>query len=236
MKQHDTFYTETLYPFQDGVLNTVRQSGLPFYLTGGTALSRGYFHHRYSDDLDFFVNDRTDYQELVGKGIELLTENQEKYGYRVDIQTIRRTETFSQVFLFSLDNECMLKIDMVNDIAFRVGDVFEHETLGKIDTWENILSNKCAALYRYEPKDIADIWCIAGNRRFSWSEILRDAKEKDAGIEPLAIAEILATFPLDMVSTIKWTFAPDTENFLSDLKKISTSLLYGRENIPPVRI
>ena len=28
-----------------------------FYLTGGTALGRCYLNHRYSDDLDFFVND-----------------------------------------------------------------------------------------------------------------------------------------------------------------------------------
>ncbi|MBW7858763.1 MAG: nucleotidyl transferase AbiEii/AbiGii toxin family protein [Leptonema sp. (in: Bacteria)] len=26
---------------------------LPFFLTGGTALSRFYLNHRYSDDLDF---------------------------------------------------------------------------------------------------------------------------------------------------------------------------------------
>ena len=30
-------------------LKTLNQ---PFYLTGGTAVSRGYLHHRYSDDLD----------------------------------------------------------------------------------------------------------------------------------------------------------------------------------------
>ena len=28
-----------------------------FYLTGGTAASRGYLNHRFSDDLDLFVND-----------------------------------------------------------------------------------------------------------------------------------------------------------------------------------
>ncbi len=27
----------------------------PFYLTGGTALSRHYFNHRYSDDIVLFV-------------------------------------------------------------------------------------------------------------------------------------------------------------------------------------
>ena len=234
MNQYDAFYTEKLYPFQDGVLNIVRKSGLPFYLTGGTALSRGYFQHRYSDDLDFFVNNSTVYPDLVGKCIGLLTENQGTYGFRVDAQTIRRTATFSQVLLTSLKDECLLKIDLVNDIAFRVGDVAEHETLGALDTWENILSNKCAALYRFEPKDIADIWCISRNRRFSWAQILHDAKEKDGGIEPMAIAEILSTFPKDMVSVIKWTNAPEVESFISDLKRISTALLSGRENIPPL--
>lgn len=50
------YYEENLYRLQNGVLNIVRTSGTPFYLTGGTALSRGYYRHRYSDDLDFFVN------------------------------------------------------------------------------------------------------------------------------------------------------------------------------------
>jgi len=40
----------------------VKKSGTPFYLTGGTALSRGYFNHRYSDDLDLFVNNHKDKQ------------------------------------------------------------------------------------------------------------------------------------------------------------------------------
>jgi len=40
------FYTKVLYPLQEKVL-TVFQ-GLPFYLTGGTALSRGYYQHRFS--------------------------------------------------------------------------------------------------------------------------------------------------------------------------------------------
>jgi len=37
-----------LYPLQDGVLRIVQGLALPFYLTGGTALSRHYFAHRHS--------------------------------------------------------------------------------------------------------------------------------------------------------------------------------------------
>ena len=51
------YYEENLYPLQDGVMSTISKCGVRFFLTGGTALSRAYYNHRYSDDLDFFVND-----------------------------------------------------------------------------------------------------------------------------------------------------------------------------------
>jgi len=41
-----------------------------FYLTGGTALGRFYLNHRYSEDLDFFVNADPEFKEkhiLIGK-------------------------------------------------------------------------------------------------------------------------------------------------------------------------
>jgi predicted nucleotidyltransferase component of viral defense system len=52
-----TFYFNHLYPFQDQILQVLSRIDTGFYLTGGTALSRGYLNHRFSDDLDFFVND-----------------------------------------------------------------------------------------------------------------------------------------------------------------------------------
>ena len=51
------FYFDTLYPLQDRVLKVINTVETDFYLTGGTASSRGYLHHRFSDDLDLFVND-----------------------------------------------------------------------------------------------------------------------------------------------------------------------------------
>lgn len=48
-------YSSYLYPLQDKVLKLLDDK-TPFYLTGGTTLSRIYYHHRYSDDLDFFLN------------------------------------------------------------------------------------------------------------------------------------------------------------------------------------
>src|SRR4030042_5868977 len=66
------FYSAKLYPFMDRVLALIRQADTAFYLTGGTALGRHYLHHRYSDDLDLFVNAAGDFREQVKKAMEAL--------------------------------------------------------------------------------------------------------------------------------------------------------------------
>ena len=58
------FYSK-LYAVQDEVLKLVQDENVDFYLTGGTALSRGYLNHRYSDDLDFFINKASDFKLQV---------------------------------------------------------------------------------------------------------------------------------------------------------------------------
>ena len=69
------YYEEKLYPLQDGVLNTLHQSDSDFFLTGGTALSRAYYNHRYSDDLDFFLSQSETYDEQLDKVLALLEES-----------------------------------------------------------------------------------------------------------------------------------------------------------------
>lgn len=64
------YYNNILYPLQDRITPLFKDS--PFYLTGGTALSRGYYNHRYSDDLDYFVNDHPDFQRITERQIEKL--------------------------------------------------------------------------------------------------------------------------------------------------------------------
>jgi len=64
------YYDKLLYPLQDKVIPAFQDS--PFYLTDGTALSRGYYNHRYSDDLDYFVNDHPDFLRIAERQIEKL--------------------------------------------------------------------------------------------------------------------------------------------------------------------
>jgi predicted nucleotidyltransferase component of viral defense system len=50
----EAHYLDKLYPVQDKILQAFSAGKIRHYLTGGTALSRSYLHHRYSDDLVFF--------------------------------------------------------------------------------------------------------------------------------------------------------------------------------------
>jgi hypothetical protein len=53
---------QQLYKLQDRAIAALQDVLQGFYLTGGTALDRFYLHHRYSEDLDFFINAADDYK------------------------------------------------------------------------------------------------------------------------------------------------------------------------------
>jgi hypothetical protein len=68
----EDYYLNTLYPLQDKILQFISAADNSFYLTGGTALSRAYLHHRFSDDLDLFVNNDETYKKQVECIFQLL--------------------------------------------------------------------------------------------------------------------------------------------------------------------
>ncbi len=234
MNLSEKYYMENLYPLQDGVLNIVKKFGIPFYLTGGTALSRGYFHHRYSDDLDLFVNQDARYPEYVQELFHQLEAAQAALKFSIDYQRVKTSENFTQFFVCKSigQEEVTLKIDAVNDVAMHYGGFEEHAVLGRIDSWQNMLSNKITALFRFEAKDVADLWVLAKHCAFDWMTILEEARTKEAGIDPVVVYEILTSFPKDAVTTVKWSIPVTAERFTQDLIQIATDILHGRENRP----
>ena len=230
MKQSASFYRDILYPFQDGILNIVRQLNTPFYLTGGTALGRHYFNHRFSDDLDLFVNSEPNYSRHVAQILNALEENQKQFNFAIDYRRLRKEEHYTQIFLTQLENAADLKLDLINDIAAHYGELEHSKTMGLIDNWRNILSNKLAAAFRYEAKDFADIWIIAKHKPIAWREIITEAKTKEAGIDPLALFEIFSSFPADEIASVKWNIPIDQNNFLADLATIGDDIFKGKEN------
>jgi len=208
----------------------VRKLNTPFYLTGGTALSRYYFHHRFSDDLDLFLNNNKSYNSYVEDVFSALEENQAVGEYFIDYQRLRKEENYAQFFLKKIISPENMDVELKIDIVARYGAFAHSETLGLVDSWRNILSNKLSALFRYEAKDFVDIWIIAKKKTFHWKEIIPEAKTKEVGVDPIAIFEILKSFPSDVLSSIKWNIQVDEKAFISDLSIIADDIFYGNEN------
>ena len=232
MNLQGKYYTKKLYPFQDGVLNIVKKLNTPFYLTGGTALSRGYFNHRYSDDLDLFMNQRDDYSQNVQLLLKGFEKAQKDGVFAVDYNRLQKFENYTQFMLLKRieDEDISLKVDVVNDIAIRYGDLHYNDLLGAIDSWQNILSNKLAAIFRYEAKDVADIWTIAKQRQFDWMNLVQEAKTKEAAIDPVILFEILKSFPEAELAYVKWITPVDSKVFKKELDQIAEDILHGRHN------
>ncbi len=214
------FYFKLLYPFQDQVLNVIRQVNTGFYLTGGTAASRGYLQHRFSDDLDFFVNDDDRFGLWVERLIQTLSQTNQAW----QCQVLMKEERFARLNLTT--SKLQLKIEMVNDVPARVGSVQEHPILGRLDTAENILANKVTALLdREEPKDLADIWAFCCRMNLSLQDAITHAESKAAGVFPADLARLLCSATVEGWQVIRWIEAPPVEQFLEQLNSLGEQLL-----------
>lgn len=218
----DAFYTDKLYPFMDRVLSLIGAAESSFYLTGGTALDRHYLHHRYSDDLDLFVNQAVDFRGQVRKALEVIRSG----GIAFEVGTA--ADDFVRVLI--RQGETPLKVDFINDVAFHYGDLEEAPFYPRIDHWRNILSNKLCALSRREPKDIADILSIARRFSFAWPEIFDEARQKDLWVEPLEISRTIQEFPVELLKAVKWVQPVDPGLFAADLNTIHQDIFHGRAN------
>jgi len=220
---HADYYQNILYPLQDKVLKIVGKLPVGFYLTGGTALSRTYLHHRYSDDLDFFVNGAVDFKTQVNTIIKALTDA----GHPID--TSVADDGFARIFVF--DGSSSLKLDFVNDVPFRSGTPGITKLFERTDNLHNILSNKVTALGRYNPKDVVDIIYICKALLFNWEIILNDASEKDLWVSPVNVAEVLEQFPVEKLNEISWiNKAPSSKWVKEHINQIIPDILKGCDN------
>jgi hypothetical protein len=217
------YYQNILYPLQDKILKLIGTLPVDFYLTGGTALSRAYLNHRYSDDLDFFVYRSDKFKTQV----EVVVRSLPQLDLKLEI--IQADEGFARIFIYQ--DRCTLKLDFVNDVLFR-SEVPVSTTLFRLtDTLGNILSNKISALSRLSAKDVVDIVYISQKYAFEWPSMLSDASEKDMWVNPVEAARILDEFPVHKLIEINWIeMMPDTLWFESQLKVIIKDLLQGNPN------
>jgi predicted nucleotidyltransferase component of viral defense system len=180
-----------LYQLQDRVMDQVFALDNDFYLTGGTALHRFYYHLRYSDDLDFFTYSDPLFRESIIEIIQVFEQNGIAYRYIVESKDFHR-----------LLIEESLQIDFVNDRVYRKGK--SNIINGyKIDNKINILANKVTAILgRDEAKDIFDLFTLLYYEECEWREILTIANQKSSISKDELIYRI-ESFPLAWLDKIK---------------------------------
>lgn len=213
-----SYYTNTLYPLQDQVLRLLNTADTSFYLTGGTALGRCYFDHRYSDDLDFFVNGESSarFGEMVTDVLQLLRSH-------MNVEVVVERDAF-----VSIQIEKMLKVDFVNDSGKYFGHIEKKALFSRVDNLSNILANKVTALLgRDEPKDVADIFFITTHTKIDWRSIFGAVDAKAVGIFPPTMIERLQSFPLEMFDVLHWIGQqqPSAQHYREWLTEVTRDVL-----------
>lgn len=212
-----------LYLLQDKFLAWWSNLGYPFYLTGGTALGRFYLNHRFSEDLDFFMNNDARYSNYIADLKNKITAH-----FAVNINQSLFTEDYTRFFI--TEEGINLKIELINDVAYYAGRTAVYK-YGNIDTPLNILTNKLTTIVgRDEPKDLFDIIHISQNYDFKWQDIFYHAKQKVV-LNELDVEQRLISFPVEWLENVNWLVTlPDIGFIRTTIRQIADDFLLGTKN------
>jgi predicted nucleotidyltransferase component of viral defense system len=213
---------KSLYLLQDKTFEVLKGNLGPFYLTGGTALGRFYLNHRFSDDLDFFVNSNPGFTREVKRIYKRLIGN-----LSVDTKSTVDTEEYVRIWI---GEEVKMKLEFVNDTGAHFGPILFYNEV-PLDNPENILANKLGAmLSRDEAKDVFDIVSLANHYSFNWRTVYEQATQKQLMNEEDILMR-MTTFPVEWLSEQRWLRSPvNLVAFKEKLQRISDDFLLAKDN------
>ncbi len=183
-----------------------------FYLTGGTALSEFYLHHRYSDDLDFFTEDKYDTLAIFN----FINDLRKQYRFSFESELIEYLYRFTLTF----PDKSKLKMDFSYYRGKRVkkGILFKGIV---IDSLLDIAINKISTITsRYEVKDFVDFYFLV--KKFGFWHLREGAMVKfRMEIEPwIFAADLLYAEKFDTLPRmIKPLTLPKLQEFFRNLSK-----------------
>ena len=141
-----------------------------FYLTGGTALSEYYLHHRISEDLDFFSEKEIDKIWLNS----LAKQIKRSIGFeKLDIE-----ESFNRNLVFFTDSKETIKTEFTYYPFTRIEkSVIENGI--KIDSLIDIAVNKFFTIYQKPTaRHFIDLYFIIKTRKYFWEQLEKFARIK----------------------------------------------------------
>lgn len=152
-RSEEDHYRLKLYPLQDEILSLMRSDR--FYLSGGTCLSRYYFNHRYSDDLDFFYQgDQYPFEEFSLAARDIISRIAKQFTVEPSIDG----DYFKRLFVHKGD--LTLKLEFIHDTHPHIGAITAAGSFF-YDSRENIAANKITAIQgRKTAKDYVDLYFL----------------------------------------------------------------------------
>lgn len=155
-----------------------------FYLSGGTALSEYYLHHRISEDLDFFSEKEIDKIWLNS----LAKQIKQSAGFgKLDIE-----ESFNRNLVFFTTHKATVKTEFTYYPFTRIEKSTTKNGI-KIDSLIDIAVNKFFTIYQKPTaRHFIDLYFILKTKKYLWEQLEKFARIKfDAVIDPIQLGSQL---------------------------------------------
>lgn len=172
----------TFTPKQQIIFDEIKNSDYlkqGFYFTGGTALSAVYLHHRLSEDLDFFSQQKFDTMPILNS----MTGWSKKHNFKIDSKEMEVV----RIFLLGFPDKEQLKVDF---------GYYPYERLEKgpvvdgvqIDSLLDIAVNKLQTIHqRNDVKDFVDLFFLL--KKFTVWDLMEGVRVKfRMEVDPYTIA------------------------------------------------
>ena len=159
---------------QEEILRALEGKIDDFYLAGGTALARFYFHHRESEDLDFFTQKfvrskvfetTQEIEKNLKYGVELINDYDKKGRVKVMIFMVRFKRKDLQKLDFVEDPlKLMSELKIVDGIpVLSLEDIYLRKICTVAGTIESLdlTGRRIVMGGRQEPKDFCDLYFLS---------------------------------------------------------------------------
>jgi len=141
-----------------------------FYLTGGTALAEFYLHHRLSEDLDFFAEEKFD--------LQLISVFWKKIQKKAGIKSVDYQQSFNRNLFFLKIGREVIKTEFT---YFPFPRIEKKKKVGQlfVDSLLDIAVNKLFTIYQKpRSRDFIDLFFILQEKKWQIEDLIKKAKVK----------------------------------------------------------
>lgn len=220
-----TIQKSILINHQKNVLGLISQEDYftkRFYLAGGTALAEFYLQHRLSEDLDFF----TEKQEVNPTPIVRFFEDSAK---KLNVKKIETKRIFGLHTLFlHFQDQKILKVDF-NYYPFpRIEKGMKFKNLEIESIYDIGVDKVRTVVVKPRARDFIDIFFIIKEKKYSFEELLLQAKAKfdwDISLMELGARFVEGSKMTDFPRMVKLIDHKEWQNFfIEEAKKLKKDL------------